>query len=156
MFACFVALAAIASILFVLFGPVPVKRRVMVVPRLSGALPQPVPASMAAPIAPSLVAQLASASSGDEFFTPPRPVQVVPDNQPIPATAAPVPSLRPARGGKVQPLAKKRSARGSEAPSPFAPVVRSGYRQMRDEDVATSPVERITTFDSGEFTTVDQ
>jgi hypothetical protein len=152
MFACVVALAAVAGILFVLFGPVPVKRRVVIAPRLSAVMPL---ADRAA-IAPSLVAQLASASPGDEFFTPPRPLQVVPHDA-IPATAAAVPSLRSPRGSnKVQPLAKKRSARGTEAPSPFAPVVRSGYRQMRDEDIATSPVERIESFDSGEFTTVDQ
>ena len=151
MFACVVALAAVGGILFVLFGPVPVKRRVVIAPRLAAAMPL---ADRA--VAPSLVAQLASVSPGDEFFTPPRPLQVVPHDA-IPATAAAVPSLRsPRSGNKVQPLAKKRSARGTEAPSPFAPVVRSGYRQMRDEDIATSPVERIESFDSGEFTTVDQ
>jgi hypothetical protein len=153
LFACVVAMLSIAGIFFVLFGPVPVKRRVTVVPRLSA--PRLTAPRLAAPAAPSLVSQLAT---GDEFFTPPRPVQVVaarPD--PIPATAAPVPSLRKPKGGKVQPLPKKRSAKGTESPNPFAPVVRSaGYRQMREEDVATNPV-RLHDSDefSEEFTTVD-
>jgi hypothetical protein len=151
LFACVVAMLSVAGIFFVLYGPVPVKRRVTVVPRLSASGVFVAPA-LPAPAAPSLVAQLAT---GDEFFTPPRPVQVV--AAPIPATAAPVPSLHRPKGNKVQPLPKKRSAKGTESPNPFAPVVRSaGYRQMREEDVATNPI-RLHDSDefSEDFTTVD-
>lgn len=147
LFACLVAAAAVAGILFVLFGPVPVKKRVTVVARLSASIPLTRPAAV-----PTLVSQLASGS--DEFFTPPRPVQVVAAvEDTIPATAAPVPSLRKPKGGKVQPLPKKRAAKGTESPNPFAPVVRSGSRQVREEDVATNPVRL---FDTGELTIVDR
>lgn len=161
---CLAAVLAVGGIVFVLYGPVPVRRRVTLVPRMSAPMfapapiaPAPVAVSQVAPSAgpsagmtagPSLVSQLARTS--DEFFTPPRPLQVI--DEPIPATAAPVPSLRRPTGGKVQPLAKKRSARGTESPAPFAPVVRSGHRPLRDEDVATNPVRLV---DTGEMTIVD-
>ena len=121
--ACVAAALSIAAIFFVLYGPVPVKRRVMVVPRL--------PVLAAAP-APTLVAQLAPARQ--QVFTPAAVTVVAPPPTP----------LRKPMGAKVQPLPRKRSARGSEPP--FAPVVR---RRPREEDVATNPV-RI--FDAEELT----
>jgi len=145
---CLAAMLAVAGILLILFGPLPVRRRVTIVPRIAAA-----PLPVAAGTARSLVSQLARGAS-DEFFTPPRPVQVVAHDEPIPVTAAQVPSLRKPRGGKVQPLPKKRAAKGTESPAPFAPVVRSAQRQLRDEDeMATSPVP---TFDTTELTIVDR
>ena len=160
---CLAAMLAVAGILLILFGPLPVRRRVAIVPRL-GAAPLPVAPFAVAPSfaaaslpavgsSASLVSQLARGGS-DEFFTPPRPVQVVAHEEPIPVTAAQVPSLRKPKGGKVQPLPKKRAAKGTESPAPFAPVVRSAQRQLRDEeDMATSPVP---TFDTSELTIVDR
>ena len=144
LFTCVVALASVVGILFVLFGPVPQKKKVTVVPRLAAAVPFVTPAP-----APTLVQQLSRA--GDEFFTPPQPVRL--EMEIATAHASPPPAPMKPRGGKVQPLPKKRSARGTEAPSPFAPVVRSAQRQMREEDVATNPVEL---FDMDEFTAVDE
>lgn len=149
--ACVAATLSIAGILFVLFGPVPVRRRVTLVPRLHAA----VAPSFVAPIAPiapaassngpSLVSQLAPAPEQD--FAP-----TVREEQPIAAAAIEVPPLRKPKGAKVEPLPRKRSARGTNAPSPFAPVVRSGRRQVREEDAATNPVRL---FDSDELTVVD-
>ena len=145
LFTCVVALASVAGILFVLFGPVPQKKKVTVVPRLPASVP------FAAP-APSLVQQLAR--GGEEFFTPPQLAQLEAPKLEVPtAHASPPPVPMKPKGQKVQPLPKKRSARGTEAPSPFAPVVRSAQRQMRDEDVQTNPVQL---FDMEEFTAVDE
>lgn len=133
-----------AAILFVLFGPVPVKRRVTLVPRLPASAPSP---------PPSLVAQLAPAC--EQRFTPAQPIAPAPEPHataaqpvgPMPAAAA-APPVRKPKGAKVQPLPKKRAARGTD--SPFAPVVR--HRQVREEDAATNPVR---VFEADELTTVD-
>lgn len=163
--ACVAAVLSIAGILFVLFGPVPVRRKVTFVPRLhawdapSFAAPvapiapgapiesaaSPSPAPIADPSVPSLVSQLAPAPEQD--FAP-----TIRDAQPVAAAAIEVPSLRRPRGAKIEPLPRSRSARGTNAPSPFAPVVRSGRRQVREEDAATAPVRK---FDSEELTVVD-
>jgi hypothetical protein len=144
--ACIAALLSIAGIFFVLFGPLPVKRRVTLFPRLSapvavGSMPSIAMPSLAPP---SLVSQLAPAP--EQYFAPP---------EPIAAAAVEVPPIRKPMGAKVEPLPRKRSARGTSAPSPFAPVVRSGYRQMRDEDVATNPVELFDADEVEEMTMVD-
>lgn len=160
---CVLATLSIAAILFVLFGPVPVNRKVIVVPRLS--------APLATPPTPSLVAQLAPAR--EQHFTPAfastiqgapppyaaapsMPAHAVPPPLPIATTPSPTPPRRP-KGQKVQPLPRKRAAKGTESPQPFAPVVRSGYRQMREEEVATNPMPRVQPrgFESEEFTMVD-
>ena len=156
--ACVLATLSIAAILFILFGPVPVKSRVTVVPRLS----MPVATS---PL-PSLAAQLAPAR--DQYFEPsfgstiqgaPPPYAAAPSHAsatppPLPIAATPPPTpIRKPKGAKVQPMPRKRAAKGTD--SPFAPVVRSGYRQMREEDVRTNPVRRVM-FESEEFTTVDE
>lgn len=133
---CVAATLSIAGILFVVLGPVPVKRRVTILPRLS--------APVATTAIPSLVAQLAPAH--EQHFTPTQPVQTAPV-----ATAVAPPTRK--KAAKVEPLPRKRSARGTNAPSPLAPVVRSGYRQMRDEDVATNPVRL---FESEELTLIDR
>lgn len=163
--ACVLATLSIAAIFFILFGPVPVNRKVIVVPRLSAPLTPPMP---------SLVAQLAPAR--EQHFTPafpstiqgaPPPYAAAPSPHAAHAHAAPpplpiatTPPATPARkpkGQKVQPLPRKRAAKGTESPQPFAPVVRSGYRQMREEEVATNPVPRVQQrgFESEEFTMVD-
>lgn len=153
--ACVAATLSIAAIFFVLYGPVPVKKRVMVVPRLPtfGATP-----------APTLVAQLAPTTAPQ--FTPvqpiapspvpsraaspmPLPAAATPESLPVVAARPPSPVRKP-KGAKVQPLPRKRAARGTDSPSPFAPVVR---HRPREEDVATSPV---STFDADELTTVDE
>ncbi len=133
---CVAATLSIAGILFVVLGPVPVKKRVTIVPRLS--------APVATTALPSLVAQLAPAR--EQHFTPTEPVHAAPV-----ATAVTPPPRK--KAAKVEPLPRKRSARGTNAPSPFAPVVRSGHRQMRDEDVATNPVRL---FESEELTLIDR
>lgn len=149
--ACLAAAVSIAAIFFVLFGPVPVKKRVTVVPRLASA-------PVFAPAMPSLVSQLAPAR--EQHFTPTFAVEQAPVfnyEPPTIQTAAPV--AKP-KGQKVQPLPKKRSAKGTGSPAPFAPVVRSRPqheerpRYFHEEEVATSPVRRVS-FDSGEMTTVD-
>lgn len=153
--ACVAATLSIAAIFFVLYGPVPVKKRVMVVPRL--------PTLPATP-APTLVAQLAPAR--EQLFTPPQPIAPSASPRaasPMPLPAADTPTSFPAiaavpppspvrkpKGAKVQPLPRKRSARGTDSPSPFAPVVR---HRPREEDIATNPV---STFDADELTTVDE
>jgi hypothetical protein len=167
LFACGLALLSVAGILFILFGPLPVKRSVMIVPRLSRPLtPQPLP---------SLVAQLAPARQ--QHFTPSFPTTIqgapppyaaapvataspIPPPLPIAATPPPTPPPTPRKAGaKVQPMPRKRVAKGTD--SPFAPVVRHRVRDedvrrgaMRDEDLRTTPVRRVT-FESEEFTTVD-
>ncbi|HEY5951595.1 MAG TPA: hypothetical protein VIV40_39145 [Kofleriaceae bacterium] len=147
---CVAASLSIAGILFVLFGPVPVKRSVTVVPRLS--------APPLAPATPSLAAQLAP--SREQHFTPAFPVpfqNTLPSAPPV----APAPARKP-KGQKVQPMQRKRVARGTE--SPFAPVVR--HRNFREEDAATNPVPLVSQptgsswggdseFNSEEFTTID-
>jgi hypothetical protein len=154
--ACVLATLSIGAILFILFGPVPVKRRVTVLPRLSS----PVTTH---PL-PSLVAQLAPAP--EQHFSPsfgstiqgaPPPYAAAPSTRshtppplPIAATPPPVPMRKP-KGAKVQPMPRKRAAKGTD--SPFAPVVRR--REVRDEDVRTNPVRRVM-FESEEFTTVDE
>jgi hypothetical protein len=161
LFGCVIAMFAIAAILFVVFGPVPVKRRVTVISRLSAArssapgfAPQwasaspmtSVSAPVAAPSVPSLVSQLAPAQFGadTDFLSEPAPVE-------LPAVSAmPLPSHKP-KGAKVQPLPRKRAAKGTG--SPFAPVVRP--RSLREEELATNPVPRVVSFDTGEMTTVD-
>jgi hypothetical protein len=157
--ACIVAMLSIAAIFFVLFGPVPVKRKVTIVPRL--------PAPLAA-AAPSLVAQLAPAR--EQHFTPasafpstiqgaPPPYAAAPSTHaaptPPPLPIATTPAPRRPKGEKVQPLPKKRAAKGTESPSPFAPVVRG--RNFREEEVATNPVPRVSShsFESEDFTMVD-
>lgn len=162
--ACIAAMLSIAGILFVLFGPVPVKRTVTIVPRL--------PASGASPSMPSLVAQLAP--EREQHFTPasafpstiqgaPPPYAAAPATHsaptppPLPIATTPAVTAAPRRpkGGKVQPLPKKRAAKGTESPSPFAPVVRS--RNFREEEVATNPVPRVSHgFESDDFTMVDE
>ncbi|HEU4613069.1 MAG TPA: hypothetical protein VFS15_13355 [Kofleriaceae bacterium] len=155
--ACVAATLSIAAIFFVLYGPVPVKKRVMVVPRLP---------TFAATPAPTLVAQLAPASAPQ--FTPAQPLAPpftpapppvssrAPSPMPLPAAATPeslpviaAPARKP-KGAKVQPLPRKRVARGTDNPAPFAPVVR---HRPREEDVATAPV---STFDAEELTTIDE
>lgn len=149
--ACVAATLSIAAIFFVLYGPVPVKKRVMVVPRLP---------TFAVTPAPTLVAQLAPASAPQ--FTPAQPLAPPPvpsraaSPMPLPAAATPeslpvvAAPVRKPKGAKVQPLPRKRAAKGTESPSPFAPVVR---HRPREEDVATNPV---STFDADELTTVDE
>jgi hypothetical protein len=143
LFACVIATLSIAGIFFVLFGPVPVKRSVTMVPRMS------IPVQLA-PM-PSLASQLAPADplfAPQPVFTPPAPLE------PVPAVAVappePVAAVRKPKGAKVQPLPRKRAAKGTA--SPFAPVVRSGQRQVRDEDAVTNPVPL---FDDEEMTRVD-
>lgn len=138
LFACVLATLSIAGIFFVLFGPVPVKKSVTMVPRMS------IPVQLA-PM-PSLATQLAPADplfAPQPVFTAPEPVRAV-------ATPQPVAAVRKPMGAKVQPLPRKRAAKGTA--SPFAPVVRSGQRQIREEDAATNPVRL---FDSEEMTRVD-
>jgi len=152
--ACVGAALSVAGILFVLFGPVPVKKRVTVVPRLAAPTVAPAMAM------PSLVAQLAPAR--EQHFTPTFAVEQAPmvDFEPptLPTPAAPV-AVKP-KGQKVQPLPKKRSAKGTGSPAPFAPVVRQREhreerpRHYREEEVRTNPVRRVS-FESGEMTTVD-
>ena len=133
---CMASMLGIAAILFILFGPVPQKKSVVIVPRLGGHVP-------VAPVAqPSLVAQLAPAR--DQFFTPPQPLQPAPQTsfEPLPAAAAPVPTLTPPKppkpkAAKVQPAPRKRIAKGTD--SPFAPVVRARPVQ-REDDLQTNPV----------------
>jgi hypothetical protein len=150
--ACVAATLSIAAIFFVLYGPVPVKKRVMVVPRLP---------TFAVTPAPTLVAQLAPASAPQ--FTPAQPLAPPPvpsraaSPMPLPAAATPeslpvvaAAPVRKPKGAKVQPLPRKRVARGTDSPSPFAPVVR---HRPREEDVATAPV---STFDAEELTTIDE
>ena len=167
---CVVALGSIATIFFVVFGPVPVKRRVEVVPRLA----------VSAPIAlapmPSLVAQLAPARQ--QSFTPPAPVTspvdsafpstiqgaappvratprssasiATPPPLPAPIAVTPPPTPVRSRGQKVQPKPRpQRIARGTNSPAPFAPVVRSAQRMYREEDAVTNQVQL---FDTEEFT----
>ena len=147
---CMASMLGIAAILFILFGPVPQKRSVAIVPRLGGHVP-------AAPAAqhPSLVAQLAPAR--DQFFTPPQPLQHAPQTsfEPLPAAAAPVPPLTPPpkpKAAKVQPAPRKRIAKGTD--SPFAPVVRARPVQ-REEDLQTNPVPlfeaEVATLPSGNY-----
>jgi hypothetical protein len=166
--ACVLATLGIAAIFFILFGPVPVKRSVIVVPRLS----RPVSTT---PL-PSLAAQLAPAR--EQHFTPsfastiqgaPPPFAAAPTYAapsatppplPIAATPPPIPIRKP-KGAKVQPMPRKRVAKGTD--SPFAPVVRHRvreedvrqHRQMREEELRTNPVRRVQ-FESEEFTTVDE
>jgi len=156
--ACVAAALSVVGIFFVLFGPVPVKRRVTIVPRLA------VP--LVAPAMPSLAAQLAP--SREQHFTPTFAVESAPvvDYEPptLQTPHAPV-AVKP-KGQKVQPLPKKRAAKGTGSPAPFAPVVRARqYQERRDEredrrpyyreeEVQTNPVRRVS-FDSGEMTTVD-
>ena len=152
--ACAVATLSIAAIFFILFGPVPVKRSVVVLPRLS----RPVTGAL-----PSLAAQLAPAR--EQHFTPSfastiqgaaPPYAAAPASHasptppPLPIATTPVAVRRP-KGAKVQPMPRKRAAKGTD--SPFAPVVR--HRQVREEDARTNPVRRVPTFESEEFTTVD-
>ena len=138
LFACIVAAGSIAAILFVVLGPVPVKRRVMIVPRLSASAVFP---------APSLVAQLAPAVE-KQHITAQNPV-VAADPQPVAAVPPPAPVVAPKRGGKVQPMPRKRAAQGTA--SPFAPVVNRN-RAFREEEVATNPVR---VFDAEELTIDD-
>lgn len=147
---------SIAAIFFILFGPVPIKRRVVVLPRMA--------APSLAPL-PSLAAQLAPAR--EQHFTPsfgatiqgaPPPYAAAPTHAPSPvppplpiaATPPPVPMRKP-KGAKVQPMPRKRAAKGTD--SPFAPVVRS--RQAREEEMRTNPVPRVM-FESEELTTIDE
>jgi hypothetical protein len=161
--ACVLATLSIAGILFVLFGPVPVNRKVTIVPRLAVSPPvttTPMP-SLVAQLAPAREQQFAptafpSTLHGAPPIVPARPTPTArtPEPPPLPlvTTPPPVPQQRKPKGHKVQPLPRKRAAKGTEAPSPFAPVVRRGHRPFRDEDVATNPVG---TFESEEFTLVD-
>lgn len=146
---CIASMLGIAAILMILFGPVPQKKSVVIVPRLGGH----VPVAPAGP--PSLVAQLAPAR--DQFFTPPQPLQHAPQTsfEPLPAAAAPVPSLTPPpkrKAAKVQPAPRKRIAKGTD--SPFAPVVRS-RPVPREEDLQTNPVPlfeaEVATLPSGNY-----
>lgn len=144
LFACVLATLSIAGILFVLFGPVPVKRSVTMVPRMS------IPVQLA-PM-PSLSSQLAPADplfAPQPVFTAPQPFEPAPAVAVAVAPPAPV-AVRKPMGAKVQPLPRKRAAKGTA--SPFAPVVRSGQRQVREEDAVTNPVPL---FDSEEMTRVD-
>jgi hypothetical protein len=152
--ACVLALLSIAGILFIVLGPVPVKRRVTVVPRLA------VSAPVAAQPMPSLVAQLAP--SREQSFTPSFPSTIqgappvvaarptpshspAPTPPPLPIASTPPPT--PRRGAKVQPRQKQRVARGTG--SPFAPVVRSAARVHREEDAVTN---QVVLFDAEEMT----
>jgi hypothetical protein len=165
--ACVLATLSVAAILVVLYGPVPVKKRVVVVPRLTAR------ASVSVmPAAPSLVAQLAPApeqsfssvftatiqgASPPAYAAAPAPSSAksikTPPPLPLPVanTPPPVPMRKPA-GAKVQPLAKSRSARGTGSPGPLAPVVRP--RQYREEDVVTDLVPRQDSFEETEELTV--
>ena len=149
LFGCVLALASIAAIIFVVFGPVPVKRRVEVVP-LSASRP------VFAAAMPSLAAQLAPAR--EQTFTPAfasaapafqstiqgaappvtasRSSSHVPSPPPLPIAVTPPPTR--SKGQKVQPRQKQRVARGTG--QPFAPVVRSAQRQYREEDAVTNQV----------------
>jgi hypothetical protein len=138
LFACIVAAGSIAAILFVVLGPVPVKRRVVIVPRLSAS---------GVFTAPSLVSQLAPAVAR-QHITSQSPV-VVEDPHPATAVPPPAPVVAPRRGGKVQPMPRKRAAQGTA--SPFAPVVNRN-RAYREEDAATNPVRM---FDAEELTIDD-
>src|SRR6266496_535031 len=84
--ACVLSTLGIAGIFFVLFGPVPQKRSVVILPRLSA--PRFV-APVAPVAAPSLVAQLAPVAN--KFFTPPQPIQAAPQTtfEPLPAAYVP-------------------------------------------------------------------
>jgi hypothetical protein len=153
------AMLSVAGIVFILFGPVPVKRGVTIVPRMSRSLIAIGP-SVAGP---SLAAQLAPAR--EQHFTPafastiqgaPPPYAAAPSHAapvppPLPIATTPAVPMRKPKGAKVQPMPRKRAAKGTD--SPFAPVVRS--RQMREEEMRTNPVPRVS-FESDEFTTVDE
>ncbi len=144
LFACVLATLSIAGIFFVLFGPLPAKRSVAMMPRVS------IPVHTA-PM-PSLAGHLAPAETlfaPQPVFTP--PVEAI---APVAVAAAPPVPVRRPKGAKVQPLPRKRAAIGTD--SPFAPVVRSAQRQVREEDAVTNPVPVFESDDiSDEMTRVD-
>jgi len=170
--ACVLATLTIAGILFVLFGPVPVKRSVAIVPRLSAPVsttPMPNLVAQLAPrdgsFAPTFESTFPSTIHGAPpvvpAVVPARPMprkSAPPEPPPLPmaetispvSRTSPQSSSRKPKHQKVQPMPRKRAAKGTEAPSPFAPVVR--HRQFREEDVATNPVRM---FETEELTMVD-
>ena len=129
---CVIAAFAATAIVFVLYGPVPVNRRVA---RLSRLAPDPFVASPPAPaVAPPRVfaSPVALLASGDvqttrepDFDRPAPKADGTPSLIPLTvekrravAAAEPVAPLRLRRPGNPPPLPPRRAARGSEAPHP--------------------------------------
>ncbi|HEY5920812.1 MAG TPA: hypothetical protein VIV11_04040 [Kofleriaceae bacterium] len=155
--ACGLAALSVAVIVFVVLGPVPVKRKVVIAPRLS----------VSGPVStypmPTLVAQLAPASQsfsqpypstfpatiqGAPPIVPARPTPSArmnaPEPPPLPIAETPSPvSMRKPKGQKVQPMPRKRAAKGTAAPSPLAPVVRP--RSYYQDDAVTAQVRMFET-----------
>ncbi len=114
---CLVAGVVAAGILFVLFGPIPVNRRVTIV-----ALIVPMPTA----VGPVAMAGLPVFDPARAAFTPAQPLRVT-QPQPVAAVPPPAPRAKPPRPpapiAPVQlrrprttpaPLARTRSARGTE------------------------------------------
>ncbi|HUS28128.1 MAG TPA: hypothetical protein VMZ53_06450 [Kofleriaceae bacterium] len=114
---CFAAGMAASCIIFVLYGPVPVRRKVTIVPRLS---PPDVFAIRAVKVVslPAPVEAVQQIEPGIAFRTPPAPPQAparAKKSEPRPGTpdVAPLVLRRP-RGDSPAPLPRSRSARGTE------------------------------------------
>ena len=177
--ACVLAMLSVLGIFLVLYGPIPVKRKVVIAPRLAVSSPvamrtmpslvaQLAPApqqiftpSIAPSIAPPVPPSISATIQGAPPVVPARPTpsaRRTPEPPPLPpqpmvATPPPTPVRKP-KGQKVQPMPRKRAAKGTA--SPFAPVVRSAARQHREEDMATNQVDAVTNqvvlFDAEEMT----
>ena len=135
---CFAAGMVASSIIFVLYGPVPVRRKVTIVPRL--APPDPFAQHRAAaifslPAQPPAVQQ--QVEPGIAFRAPPSPPK-----KPEPLVTPLV--LRRPRGESPAPLPRSRSARGTERrPRPSeldVTAVRARPAAMDPEDTLDTPL----------------
>jgi hypothetical protein len=157
---CVLATLSVAAILLVLYGPVPVKRRVVVVPRLTARASVTAIPSLAAQLAPAADQSFSSVfpatiqgASPPAYAAAPSSTPVkMPPPLPVVNTPPPVPMMRKPAGEKVQPLKKARSARGTGSPSPLAPVVRS---RPPEEEVVTNQMPRADFDDTEDLTVVE-
>lgn len=154
LFGCALAGLAAAGILFVLYGPVPVNRRVNRLSRLVPAAPFVAPAPPA-PVYSSPHELLASGNvqttREPDFDRPapkadgtPAPIPLTVEKRRAVAAVEPVAPLRLRRPGNPPPLPPRRAARGSEAPAAFE-VEHTAHDAAPFAHVATQ-VSRATAF----------
>ena len=150
---CLVAAGVVACIGFVLFGPVPVNRKVTIVSRIQ---PEPMPVAalpiqLEAPISVPAAPPIQAATT-----LPIAPEHVVrrPDGTPFPPRQsrlqhdAPIiqPTLRRSRGDTPTPAPRQRMARGTEGPT--------RPRSTFDSVAVTTP--STSAFEAEEHTFIDE